>query len=96
MTVNDSKSMVNSIRNVKKAIGDVVYPTDPSTIKGSQFSRSLYIAEDMKAGDILTEKNLRSVRPGYGLHPKYLNELLGKKVNRDLEKGERMKLEYAD
>lgn len=96
MTVDEFKSMVNSIRNVEKAIGDVVYPADPSTIKGRQFSRSLYIAEDMKAGDILTEKNLRSVRPGYGLHPKYLNQLLGKKVNRDLEKGERMKLEYAD
>lgn len=96
MTVDEFKSMVNSIRNVEKAIGDVVYPADPSTIKGRQFSRSLYIAEDMKAGDIITEKNVRSVRPGYGLHPKYLNQLLGKKVNRDLEKGERMKLEYAD
>ena len=96
MTVNEFKELVTSIRNVEKAIGDVVYPSDTSTIKGRQFSRSLYIAEDMKAGDILTEKNLRSVRPGYGLHSKYLNELLGKKVNRDLEKGERMKLEYVD
>ena len=95
MIVNDFKSMVNSIRNVEKVIGDVVYPTDPSTIKGRQFSRSLYIAEDTKAGDILTEKNLRSVRPGYGLHPKYFKELLGKKVNIDLEKGERMKWEYV-
>lgn len=96
MTVEEFKSMVTSIRNVEKALGSVVYPTDPSTIKGRQFSRSLYIAEDMKAGDILTEKNLRSIRPGYGLHPKYLNELIGKTVNRDLEKGERMKLEYVD
>ena len=74
----------------------MVYPTDPSTIKGRQFSRSLYVAEDIKAGDILTEKNLRSVRPGYGLHPKYLKEILGKKVNQDLEKGERMRMEYVD
>lgn len=96
MTVDEFKSMVNSIRNVEKAIGDVVYPTDPSTIKGRQFSRSLYIAEDIKAGDVLTENNLRSVRPGYGLHPKYLKELLGKKVNRDLQKGERMKWEYVE
>ncbi len=48
----------------------------------------------MKTGDIITELNVRSVRPGYGLHPKYLKDCLGKKVNRDLEKGERMKLEY--
>ena len=96
MTVDEFKSMVTSIRNVERAIGDVVYPTDPSTIKGRQFSRSLYVAEDMKAGDIITEKNVRSVRPGYGLHPKYLQEILGKKVNRDLEKGDRMRLEYVD
>ena len=49
---------------------------------------------NMKTGDIITELNVRSVRPGYGLHPKYLKDCLGKKVNRDLEKGERMKLEY--
>lgn len=96
MTVDEFKSMVTSIRNVEKAIGDVVYPTDPSTIKGRQFSRSLYVAEDIKAGDIITEKNVRSVRPGYGLHPKYLKEILGKKVNRDLEKGDRMRLEYVE
>lgn len=96
MTVDEFKSMVTSIRNVEKAIGDVVYPTDPSTIKGRQFSRSLYVAEDIKAGDIITEKNVRSVRPGYGLHPKYWKEILGKKVNRYLEKGDRMRLEYVE
>ena len=72
----------------------MVYPTDPSTIKGRQYSCSL--AEDMKAGDIITEKNVRSVRPGYGLHPKYLKEILGKKVNRDLQKGERFSLFFLD
>ena len=81
---------------IEKAIGDVVFQTDPSTIKGRQFSRSLYVAEDIKAGDIITEKNVRSVRPGYGLHPKYLKKILGKKLNRDLEKGDRMRLEYVE
>ena len=57
--------------------------------KGKDFSRSLYVVEDMKAGDVFTEKNVRSIRPGFGLHPKYLNDILGNKVNRDLEKGER-------
>lgn len=94
MTVGEFKSMVSSIRNVETALGNIVYPTDFSQIKGRQFSRSLYIAEDMKAGDILTKKNLRSVRPGYGLHPKYLNFCLGKKVNQDLQKGDRMSLSY--
>ena len=56
------------------------------------FSRSLYVAENMKKGDLITEKNVRSVRPGFGLHPIYLKEILGKKVNRDLEMGDRMSL----
>jgi pseudaminic acid synthase len=50
------------------------------------------VAEDIKAGEVITEKNVRSVRPEFGLHPKYLPEVLGKKVKRDLEKGERFEL----
>ena len=96
MNKDEFAAMVKSIRNVEKALGEVAYPTDVTKIKGRQFCRSLYVAEDMKAGDIITEKNVRSVRPGYGLHPKYLPEILGKRVNQDLEKGERMKLEYVE
>lgn len=51
------------------------------------FRRSLYIAEDMKKGEILTAQNLRSVRPGLGLPPKYLPLLLGKPINQDAAKG---------
>lgn len=96
MEKDEFKQMVDSIRNVEKALGDVVYPTDPSQISGRQFSRSLYVAEDIKAGEIITEQNVRSVRPGFGLHPKYLNEILGHSVNQDLKKGERIKLKYID
>ena len=94
MQQDEFAAMVQSIRNVEKALGEVVYPTDPSQIKGREFSRSLYVAEDMKAGDLITEQNVRSVRPGYGLAPKCLPEILGKQVNRDLKKGERMSLDY--
>lgn len=93
MTVDEFKNMVTSIRNVEKALGIVHYPTDPCQIKGRQFSRSLYVAEDMKAGEIISEKNVRSVRPGYGLHPKYFKEIQGKKVITDMEKGDRMNME---
>lgn len=96
MTAKEFAAMVKSIRNVEDSLGEISYPIDASKIKGRQFCRSLYVAEDMKAGDIITEKNVRSVRPGYGLHPKYLPEILGKRVNRDLEKGDRMKLEYLE
>jgi pseudaminic acid synthase len=47
----------------------------------------LYVVEDIKAGEVVSEKNVRSVRPGFGLHPKHYNDILGKKVNQDLEKG---------
>ncbi len=91
----DFTAMVTSIRNVEKAIGNEVhYETDPSKIKGREYNRSLYVSEDVKAGDVITEKNVRSVRPGYGLHPKYLNQILGKKVNRDLKKGTRLNMDY--
>ena len=90
MEVSEFAAMVRSIRNVEKALGQITYPSDPTTIKGREFSRSLYVAQPMKKGDVITEQNVRSVRPGYGLHPKYLNELIGKKVNQDVNIGDRM------
>ena len=88
------EELVKSIREVEQVLGVATYPIDPWTITGREGSRSLYIAEDVKAGEVLTEKNLRSVRPGYGLAPRYLNECLGKRVNRDLKKGDRMSLDF--
>lgn len=88
--------MVKAIRDVESALGTIYCPTDITQIVGRHSCRSLYVAEDMKAGDIITEKNVRSVRPGYGLHPKYLKEILGKKVNLDLVKGTRMLLEFIE
>lgn len=93
MQADEFAQMVQDIRNVEKALGSVYYPTDLSKIKGREFARSLYVAEDVKAGDIVTEKNVRSVRPGFGLHPKYLSEVLGKKFAKDCEKGERFSFE---
>lgn len=92
MNKEEFSIMVKSIRNVEKALGSVVYPSEPSRIKGRQFSRSLYVSEDINKGEIVTEKNIRSVRPGYSLHPKYLSEILGKRVNKDLKLGDRISL----
>ncbi len=95
MEIGDFAAMVESIRNVEKALGKVVYPDDLSKIKGREFCRSLYVAEDVKAGDVITEKNVRSVRPGFGLHPKYLPEVIGKRFVKDCERGERLSLEMV-
>ena len=90
MEIGEFAAMVKSIRNVEKAIGKVTYPDDPTKIKGREFCRSLYVAEDVKAGDIITEKNVRSVRPGYGLHPKFLNEIMERRFVKDMKKGDRL------
>lgn len=90
MEAAEFKQMVENIRNIEAALGDVKYPTDSSKIKGREFCRSLYVAENIKAGETITEHNVRSVRPGFGMHPKYLPELLGRKATRDLELGDRM------
>ena len=96
MEAHEFKAMVESIRQVEKALGEVKYPTDPLKIKGREFCRSLYVAEDIKSGEVITEKNVRSVRPGFGLHPKYLPELIGRKVNCDLKVDDRMSLDFVE
>lgn len=93
MEIGEFAAMVKSIRNVEKAIGDVKYPTDPTKIKGREFCRSLYVVEDIKAGEVITEKNVRSVRPGFGLHPKYLSDIIGKVAGENIKKGTRLSLD---
>ena len=96
MEKDEFAAMVRSIRNVEKALGAVVYPTDPAAIKGREFCRSLYVARDIKAGERVTEENVRSVRPGFGLPPRYLPAVLGKRVKRDVEAGERFSLDLIE
>ena len=91
MNEEEFTAMVKAVREAEKASGVVDYTLTEKQAKGRDFSRSLYIAKDIKAGEIFTDKNLRSVRPGFGLHPKHFNEIIGKKSNQDLEKGTPMK-----
>ena len=72
--------MVDQIRIIEKAMGRVTYDLTPKQKASRDHSRSLFIAKDMKAGDVFTPENLRSVRPSCGLHTKYYEELLGKKM----------------
>ncbi len=85
--------MVKSIREAESAIGVVDYALTDKQLKGKEFSRSLYVLEDMKEGDIINEQNVKSIRPGYGLHPKFYSQVLGKQINADLEKGTRLSLD---
>jgi pseudaminic acid synthase len=94
MNETEFTNMVKSVREAESAIGVIDYKLTEKQQKGKDFSRSLYIVEGIKAGEILTEKNLRSIRPGFGLHPKFYKQLIGKKVIKDLERGSRFMLEY--
>jgi pseudaminic acid synthase len=84
---NEFKEMVTAIREVEKALGEVSYELTDKMKKSREFSRSLFVVEDIRAGEIFTEKNIRSIRPGFGLHPKYYNKILGKQAKRDSKKG---------
>ncbi|AXI25871.1 pseudaminic acid synthase [Methanofervidicoccus sp. A16] len=90
------KTMVQAIRNVEKALGDVRYGTDKSEEEIKKFRRSLYIVEDVKKGELFTEKNVKSIRPGYGLPPKYLKDILGRKARYDIPKGTPLRWEFVD
>lgn len=70
-----------------QSLGKIAYGCSGAEVKSKAYKRSLYVAEDMRAGDIFTETNLRIVRPGKGLAPKYYEEFLGKKVCEDVKKG---------
>ena len=76
--------MVKAVRDTEKLLGKVDYSMTEKKRKSRQFARSLYVAKDIKKGEIFTEENIRSVRPGYGMHPKYLKDVLGKRAARDL------------
>lgn len=88
--------MVQAVREAEKLLGKPTYHTDEKTIKGRQFARSLYIAKNIAKGEVLNEENIRSVRPGYGLHPKYLSEILGKRATMDLEFGTALAFKHME
>lgn len=95
MNESEFTEMVKMIREAESSIGKVDYNLTEKQLKGKDFSRSLYAVEDIEIGDVLTDKNIRSIRPGFGLHPKYLKNLIGKKALINLSKGDRITLSIA-
>ena len=87
MEPDEFRSMVEAVREVEKALGSVNYDLTEKTKKSREFSRSLFVAKDIKAGETFTEKNIRSIRPGFGIHPRYFNQIIGKKARTDIIKG---------
>lgn len=96
MEPQEFKEMVDNIRKIEKAVGKVTYDLTDKQRAEREHSRSLFIAKDMKAGDVFTPENLRSVRPANGLHTKHYEELLGKKIAKDAKLGTPMNWELVD
>jgi pseudaminic acid synthase len=86
----DFKILVEEIRRAELAMGEETYELTEKQISGKRYGRSLYVSADIKSGEYLTKDNIKSVRPGFGLHPKYLNDVLGKKAAKNLKKGTRL------
>ena len=84
---HEFREMVKSIRIVEKALGTITYTPSEQEAKMQAYRRSLFVVKDIKAGDRFTQDNVRSIRPGYGLHPKYLSNILGRNASRDIERG---------
>ena len=92
LTKTEFSEMVKYVRQAERLKGNIHYNLTDKQLDGRRFSRSLYIVEDVKKGDLVSEKNIRSIRPGYGLHPKFLQDVLNKKFTQDLKKGTRLAL----
>lgn len=92
MNEKEFTEMVRAIREAEAGIGKIDYSLTEKQKKGKYFSRSLYIVKDIKKGEKFTEENVKSIRPGFGLHPKFLPEVIGKKSIKDLQKGDRFDL----
>lgn len=96
MEPEEFKEMVDNIRKIELALGKVSYDLSPGQKREREHCRSLFVAKDMKAGEVFTPENLRSVRPADGLHTMYYEDILGKRIARDAVLGTPMSWDLVD
>ncbi len=84
---NEFKAMIDAVRMVEKALGRPSYEITEREMASRVYRRSLFVVGDVKTGEVFTDKNVRSIRPGYGLPPKWLPEVLGRRASRDIARG---------
>ncbi len=87
---DEFSEMVKAVRSAELSVGSINYKLSEKQKLGKSFCRSIYIVEDVKKGDIVTGKNIKSIRPGFGMHPKHLNSILGKRFSSNYSMGTRM------
>jgi sialic acid synthase SpsE len=81
------RAMVDAVRVAEQAVGSVSYGLAPGEEKSRIFRRSLFVVEDVRAGEEFTSRNIRSIRPGHGLHTRHLHEVLGRRASHDVARG---------
>jgi pseudaminic acid synthase len=86
--------MVKAVRSAEKMLGTVHYKMNEKKQKSKIFSRSLFVINDVKKGDLISAENIRSIRPGNGLHPKYLSEVIGKKFIQNILRGTPLEINH--
>jgi len=96
MEPDEFAAMVRDVRSAERAIGTVSFGATESESGNLAFRRSIFVVEDIKAGEPLTEENIRIIRPSNGLAPKYYEEVLGKKVTKDLKRGTPLQTEMIE
>lgn len=96
MEMKDFAEMVKAVKDVEKIMGTGEFRLTAKEEAGKSGRRSLYIVKDVKKGEIYTEENIRSIRPSYGLPPRHMNEILGKKATNDFEKGTALSWEMIE
>lgn len=96
MEPEEFAAMVRKIRNVEKALGKVSYELTEKQMESRKLSRSLFVVKDIQEGEKFTEENVRSIRPGAGMHTKYYGEVLGKTARCEIKKGTPMDWKYID
>lgn len=84
---HEFKAMVDDIRMVEKALGKVTFEVTEKQKENRVFRRSLFVVKGMKKGEVFSSENVRSIRPGHGMHTRYLDQVLGKKAGKDIKKG---------
>jgi N-acetylneuraminate synthase len=90
----EMKALVKETERAWLALGKINYGPTSQEKKSMTFRRSLYVCKDLKAGDVLSKENVRAIRPGYGLAPKFFDLVMGKRVNRDMKRGEALRWEF--
>lgn len=87
MDESEFKEMVSAVRDAEKSLGKVDYTLDEKKKKNRVFSRSIFVTRNVREGEVFTEENIRSIRPGYGMSPKFYHEVLGKKAKKNILRG---------